>query len=221
MSPVRLYLFLSILFFFIARISTHQTTSSIDSSSLSNALDSASVVTSGDSIVLDQFLSDSLDLQYMGDTTAEDTIETAREKKIREGIQATLDDPDQFMDEILEIISYALFLLMPLFAAILMLLYIRRKRYYIEHLLFALNMHSFALLILTVMVGLQLIFRVQNGFVAWFALVIPVYFIIGMKRFYAQGIPKVLLKAVLLAMIYGLLLFVTLVLILFMAMFWV
>jgi hypothetical protein len=46
---------------------------------------------------------------------------------------------------------YAVFLLLPVFAALTKLLYWRRKRYYSEHLVYALHVHSFAFLLLLAM----------------------------------------------------------------------
>lgn len=95
------------------------------------------------------------------------------------------------------------FLIMPLFALILKLLYARRKRFYVEHFVFALHMHSFAFLLLTVMMLARTdwVNAVLGG---WF--VISLY--IAMKRVYGQGYVRTFFKYLLLGQAYGLILIV-------------
>lgn len=219
MSPVRLYLFLSIFFFFIARISTHQSTSTGDFASATSLSDTALTVIARDSVLMDSLAADTLGLSSVPKIVLGDSTLNKREKRLNAGLKTATENPAQYLDELLEILSYALFLLMPLFAAILMLLYIRRKRFYIEHLLFSLNMHSFTLLIFALIVGIQLMLKENANFVRWLGFLIPVYFVIGMKRFYGQNIFKTVLKTVLLGLIYGILLLTTLILMLVLALY--
>jgi hypothetical protein len=94
-----------------------------------------------------------------------------------------------------------IFVMMPLFALILKLLYARRKRFYVEHFVFALHVHSFAFLLLTIMV-LMRVDWVNALLTVWF--MIALY--IAMKRVYGQGYLKTLLKYVLLGQAYALVL---------------
>ncbi|HST62153.1 MAG TPA: hypothetical protein VLK84_25850, partial [Longimicrobium sp.] len=90
-----------------------------------------------------------------------------------------------------------IFLMMPLFAFILKLLYWRRKRFYVEHFVFALHVHAFAFLLLTAMMLLR------ND---WVDAVLGVWFVvalfIAMKRVYGQGYIRTLLKYFLLSQAY-------------------
>ncbi|HEU0013010.1 MAG TPA: DUF3667 domain-containing protein [Longimicrobium sp.] len=82
-----------------------------------------------------------------------------------------------------------MFLMMPVFALILKLLYARRKRFYVEHFVFALHVHAFAFLLFT----MGLLVRndwLQLGAFLWFV----GYLYWAMKTFYAQGWFKTLLK---------------------------
>ena len=54
------------------------------------------------------------------------------------------------MSDLLEFAPHMVFLLLPLFALILKLLYIRRSRYYAEHFVFALHVHAFVFVMFTV-----------------------------------------------------------------------
>jgi len=89
------------------------------------------------------------------------------------------------------------FLMMPLFAFILKLLYVRRKRFYVEHFVFALHVHSFAFL----MFSLMLVLRVEwlNWTMgAWFILALY----LAMKRVYGQGWFRTLVKFAILSWAY-------------------
>lgn len=55
---------------------------------------------------------------------------------------------DLFISEMVNQIPTVLFMMLPLFALILKVLYIRRKKFYVEHLIFSLHFHTFVFLIL-------------------------------------------------------------------------
>lgn len=107
-------------------------------------------------------------------------------------------------------IPTAMFLLLPLFALLLKLLYARREWYYAEHVVFALHTHAFAFFVFSLVLlayvwpgaseGMQL------GAIQGAGLVLPLYFLLAQKRVYGQSWPKTLAKASLLGLGYGLLL---------------
>ena len=84
--------------------------------------------------------------------------------------------------------SWVLILLLPLLAVVLKLLYIRRKIYYIEHLVFSLHVHSFIFICLFVATFVN-IFWGQTAELVWFILIflIPLYLYLAMRYFYGQG----------------------------------
>jgi hypothetical protein len=94
------------------------------------------------------------------------------------------------------------FLMMPLFAFILKVLYVRRKRFYVEHFVFALHVHSMAFLLFTVGMLSRL-----DWLHAFLALWMTLYVFLAMKKVYAQGIIRTFLKFSALAgayMVFGL-----------------
>ena len=115
------------------------------------------------------------------------------------------------VEEILDIAPPVAFILLPLFALLLKLAYIRHDVYYAEHLVLALHNHSFLFIALTVGIPLDgageslgLIGELlDSGLELW----IVVYLFISLRRVYGQSYPKTLLKYVLLALGYGPLLF--------------
>jgi len=85
-------------------------------------------------------------------------------------------------------IPRALFILLPLFALLLAVFYWRQRRkfFFVDHLVFSLNIHSFGFALLLVGAGLaQLIPSEIVAIIAGVAL--AVYLFLAMKRFYGQG----------------------------------
>jgi hypothetical protein len=79
----------------------------------------------------------------------------------------------------------------PLFAFVLKVLYIRRKIFYIDHLVYALHIHTFAyvaiMLIVFATIGLNRLAPQQTGWVAilWLAFVAQIF--LSIRRVYRQG----------------------------------
>jgi Protein of unknown function (DUF3667) len=80
------------------------------------------------------------------------------------------------------------FLLLPLFATLLALFYVRQRRqfYFVDHLVFSLSIHTFVFAILILAIGAAQL--LAGGVVAEIIfLSIGVYLFIALKRFYRQG----------------------------------
>jgi hypothetical protein len=83
----------------------------------------------------------------------------------------------------------AVFALLPIYALVLKLLYLRRGRLYAEHFVFALHVHAFVFLLFTLTYVLP---DWLDGPVLWIWM--PAYVFLAMLRVYGQSIPKTLLK---------------------------
>ena len=84
--------------------------------------------------------------------------------------------------DLLEYAPHMVFLLLPVFALILKLLYIRRSRYYAEHFVFALHVHAFVFVMFIVMFILP--WDWINGLLL---LWIMIYVWLALRRVYRQG----------------------------------
>ena len=100
-----------------------------------------------------------------------------------------------------------LFFLMPLAALLLKLFYIRRKKFYIDHLVHTLYLHSFIFLVMTIFTLLNL-FLSGGILFAIFFLASVIYFFISMKRVYGQSKAKTIFKGTLFAISYSMCLLV-------------
>lgn len=126
-------------------------------------------------------------------------------------------DPAAFKNAMLSAVPTTLFVLVPLFALMLKLAYVFKRRLYMEHLLVALHSHAFLCLDLLLLLlvralaqwlapgdgALATLFGWTEGLLfAW----MPIYLLIMQKRVYAQGWPMTLLKYCVLGMVYSVLL---------------
>jgi hypothetical protein len=119
------------------------------------------------------------------------------------------DSGHSFLKQLLDNIPASLFVLLPLMALALKILYPLSKRYYVEHLLFVLHFHAFFFLILT----LQILFSRMAGWLGFpelitnlsvfvVSLYVPVYLYKAMRRVYAQGRTITILKYFMLVLTY-------------------
>ncbi len=118
--------------------------------------------------------------------------------------------PELGISKILKYLSWAFFLLLPVFALILKLFYIRQNQFYIRHLIFSIHLHSFFFFILIIVIGLNLFIGPQISVVSGLLIAtFPVYTILALRKFYGQSIGKILLKFIGLTIIYNFLLWAT------------
>jgi hypothetical protein len=110
--------------------------------------------------------------------------------------------PDQVVREIvggmIESAPTVMFLLLPVFALLLKLLYFRSSRFYVEHFVFALHYHAFAFVLYTVIIVVPEVLRPELLLI-WLYLYLP----IAMKRVYEQGWVRTSLKWIALSSVYS------------------
>lgn len=102
-----------------------------------------------------------------------------------------------FVGRILNNLPKMMFVMLPLFALLLKFIYWRSRRLYIEHLLFALHCHAFLFFALTVMELLQTP-AVSGLFTLW----LMIYLFWAMRVVYRQGWVKTLCKFGILGIVY-------------------
>jgi len=105
----------------------------------------------------------------------------------------------------IERLPVVMFLLLPLFAFLMKVLFVRRKWYYTEHLVFALHTHAFAFTLFAVAAltsGLSFVPDQVSGFFFFLSATIPLYFYFAMKHVYGQGWIKTAFKMAIIGWIY-------------------
>jgi len=109
------------------------------------------------------------------------------------------ENPDLIKDKVFDVLPATMFVLLPIVALLFKFWYLFAKKYYIEHLIFALHNHSFLYVMLLIVMlsswAAGLIEPDGEGrlaeVVSWIyiavAIWIPLYFLFSLKRVYRQG----------------------------------
>lgn len=105
----------------------------------------------------------------------------------------------------LDILPKLVFLVLPFFALILKLLYVRRKHYFEEHFVLTLHFHSFVFIILLIFILLSYL---STEFLIGLPLIAAVYMYIAMRKVYGQGVLKTLVKLLIIMILYGIVLLI-------------
>jgi hypothetical protein len=109
-------------------------------------------------------------------------------KTMSTGFNRLVSDPAAINTPLTTWIPRILFLLMPIYALVLALFYLRqRKRFFlVDHLIFSLNVHTFFFVLLIVDIALAQI--LSGSLVVDFTMgALAIYVFVAMKRFYAQS----------------------------------
>lgn len=127
----------------------------------------------------------------------------AEEIKVR--AKRASQDPDRFYRTFLSNLSKSLFLLMPLFAGLLMLLHLRTKTLFVDHMVISLHHHVVSFLTILVLMGFTLLpwgaWGCLPGFFVFLAP--PVHLAASLQRLFRRGWVRSSIKAALASVIYG------------------
>jgi hypothetical protein len=112
-------------------------------------------------------------------------------------------NPDDFQDDLVDRLGRSSLLMAPLFALLLALVYRRRRRYLVEHVVFALHVHAFVFLFLGLVAvllpaagGLAALLRLAS------VLVLVLYLVLALQRVYGGRGWVTLLRTGLLVVLY-------------------
>jgi hypothetical protein len=205
--PFRLYLIASLLFFLLlsfmasgSRIDVERTVAEARDS-IAAELARDSLATAGDTAVrlnigLTRGRADGFRFGVSTDPTLENWAEKTQvnlgNETLNRAVKARLLElgelpPDQAFRRLIrgaiESTPKVMFLILPIYALLLKLLYARRKRLYVEHFIFALHLHAFAFLLFFISLALRQV--PYSGVLVW--LWLPVYTLLAMKHVYGQG----------------------------------
>ena len=126
-------------------------------------------------------------------------------------IRVRRSDEQLISNYIVDNLPLMMLFLLPVFALILKLLYVRRKILYIKHLIHALHLHSFAYLTYGVAILLMIYFSKGGSTDNWITfitfIIVSTYAYISFLRVYKQGKIKTFLKFNMVGFIYGYCLF--------------
>ncbi len=147
------------------------------------------------------------------------------ERRAKEKIGPTGDRGDLFVKALIQNLAPMVLCCIPLFALVLKILYIFKRRFYIEHLIFALHTHAFVFLSTVVIIGLGFLLALKSTALTavtctFLGFAVVIQLLVAIRRVYRQNWLATLFKfglgsliyAVLLSVAFGVTVFLTLLL---------
>lgn len=128
--------------------------------------------------------------------------ETALERRFVKNLTGV--SKDELNQRILRYISFAVLFLMPLFGGLLMLMFRKRERYYLGHLLLSVHLHVVLFLSIIVSLLWDMLIGGDGNFDLFLFFAMLIYFVLSLSNFYRLGMLKSILKSFLLLLIYAL-----------------
>lgn len=199
--PLRMYLFTSILAFFVfAQLVPDQSFELTPPPNLNSSANDVSAVQPTTALSGNE-------TEGTGEPAEQEWIpflSLDQERSLEKKLEAAAKDPRAAISNFFSLAPQVMLLLLPLFALILKLLYIFRRHFYLEHLILALHTHTLVLQLLLVHIGLlklagaTISWPLLPTLLAWIASLLiwwlPIYLLLSQKAFYRQGWPMTLVK---------------------------
>ena len=122
--------------------------------------------------------------------------------RIGEVLQPLIDNPQRAVAYFMRRLPWVYFFLLPVFAAVLQFLYRRREAYYVPHIIFTLHVYSAGFLLFSLGVAANLAFGVEFGSGISMLAVLG-YVFLALRRVYQQSRLVTLLKQICLILVHG------------------
>lgn len=121
---------------------------------------------------------------------------------LSKGLDIYRDNATGLLPTVLAQIPLAIFLLVPIYAFILWIVNIRRKKTYAENLVHALYLFSFVFFTLSVILALIWLTK-NNEWLVLYGIIPPIYFLLSFKKFYKQKFFKSFIKLILVSLLFS------------------
>ena len=198
-SPFKLYFFMSFLYFFVAALMETPPQKAVQTSPVN--VDPLLTSAHADSMVTLK-MNKGMKLTFPKDDSG--AVERKFGHRFAAGLQKVKSDPQLFFDKLREHTPQIIFLLLPLFALLLKLIYIRSNIYYIQHIVFTFYFHSYVFFVLLLIALLNSTgWSVIASYADLLIFAIPLSLYRGMVRVYGQSRGKTFVKFTLLGCAYG------------------
>ena len=122
------------------------------------------------------------------------------EQRIEQNALKLRNDPNQFVEVLVDYLPQMMFLLLPLFALLIQLMYLGSAFHYLQHLVFSLHYHSFVYLLYLVGYLLEITGLHLDG---WLVLGLMVYLPLALRRTYDSSWRGAAVKSVFVYFSYG------------------
>jgi hypothetical protein len=219
-NPIRLYIFISILFFLVILTDKHKPTESQIDSSEQIKPTLVSQDTKGNNFILAKPDASSIFSSVIGTMfgwqVADTTIEAYKNRQAtlsereRDGslkkafieksllLKEDAEKRDKFTEHLRHNFPKIMFLLLPVFALILKLVFLNSKKYYYEHFIYSLHVHSAIFLAILFVLLLKwtstFLFNIRIG-MSWILIIYILWYIYrSLRTFYENDRRKTILK---------------------------
>jgi hypothetical protein len=194
-APVRLYIFISFLFFLLLSLShgKHEQTDSTGSISVTKNI-TFNNISSQELRGMQHAQIDSL-LQVRGVSPS-----VLNKYVVRQMARIATDGQEGFNHFLAKGISYMMFALMPLFALFVYLLHRRKAQYYIGTLIFSIHYHSFVFLLLSASLLVNWLAGTSYEFEIPI-IICPVYLFLALRHVYMDSRTKTVMKTILIGVL--------------------
>jgi hypothetical protein len=198
-SPFKLYFFMSFLYFFFAAVTETPPQKAAQTSPVN--VDSLLTSVHADSIVTLK-MNKGMKLTFSKNDSG--AVERRFGHRFAAGLEKVKSDPQLFFDKLREHTPQIIFLLLPLFALLLKIIYIRSNFYYIQHIVFTFYFHAYVFFVLLLIALLNSTgWSVIANYADLLIFAIPLSLYRGMVRVYGQSRGKTFVKFTLLGCAYG------------------
>lgn len=213
--PFRLYVFISFVFFFLVAINHNI----LNLKASNNTKETAAVrQATAEAIKQEQLNSGSIvrfdpqdsALAVMDTTNGRIGLEfgdTGRANFLENKFSQFLNNSEQSRAKLLKNFSLMMFVLMPFFAYLLYLFYIKQRRNYVEHLMFSIHLHSFIFIVLSIVLLLNYVLP-SVDLLGWVFLIVLIYTFIALRQVYKRSFWRTFFKMIPIVLIYNITLFV-------------
>jgi hypothetical protein len=187
--PFRLYVFISFIFFLLL-----ETLAVNGIEANKDEIISAISRDSSETAIIDEFVKDS----SLTNSSVLDTSGKLQEsgavnihingKDEQAKFKEIISDPAKYIVRFNKNLSWSFFLLMPLLGFLLWVFFRKNRPYFVPHFLYALQLHTLLFLVLSILMGLQLLLSNQSNIHgSWLLYVLPVHAVAGARQLYAFG----------------------------------
>ncbi len=111
-------------------------------------------------------------------------------------------EEEKFWHSILKNISYSMFILMPVFALVLMLFYKRNMKYYVESLVLSIHYHIDIFLVFGILIFIGKFGPFSGWLILLGILYIPIYLYFMLRNYFNQGVFVTITKVILIKVIH-------------------
>lgn len=222
-NPLRLYIIISVIFFFLSTLYIKESMSFVGASNgdevemgLANAMNGEAADTTRSSASGFQTLKDVLEDESLTDQEAMDSLSNMggiqMDSSFMSGVfftqmrKVARQDLEIFLAYVMQNMPVMMFVLLPVYALLLKLLYIRQDILYVKHLIHGVHLHAFTFFVLTLILLLSLVFDPLPVLNEWMQIILfsllLIYIYVSMLSVYQQGWFKTLLKFSILGFFY-------------------